>query len=498
MKKLFILFMVWVAPLSGQAYVSYHGADSVRICEMKRNAYNRLLQENVDNSKIQAKEMNYLQQAKEWDVSILDSAIGSEVKGTSLALDSKDNPHIAYEKHGTKIIYVSYNPDSSKWVSDLPLGGERPSLALDSLGYPHISSWYNGLRYWVKSDSGWNATQVYPGAWVDWTSIAIDKKGRPHIGWAASLSGADVILHSYWNDTNWVTEIIDTVIGDWGFVSIALDDTNNPHLAYGSDGWNTGLRYAKKTSNNWKIERVDTPSCGVNSMKINADGKPCIAYEVYKITYAVRETSGWVIDTIGTLGRESSLFIDKNNNPHISYLSQTANLFWLTYIWKDSNNIWHSEQLDSFTMGFPNLSATSIAIDNNGYAHISYRGTTGTNESNRTAVLKYAKGKGTGVEEKSNIKNPSTTLRVNQNPFTKSTELRVESKELRVESKEFRENKIEIYDIAGKLIETQSITQSPNNAITKISIGEKLKSGIYFVKVNDYTPVKVVKMNCLK
>ncbi|MDD5530759.1 MAG: T9SS type A sorting domain-containing protein [bacterium] len=94
-----------------------------------------------------------------------------------------------------------------------------------------------------------------------------------------------------------------------------------------------------------------------------------------------------------------------------------------------------------------------------------------------------------GIEEKLNIKTPSTTLRASPNPFTQSTVINYSA------SGESEKSKIQIYDIAGKLVET-----TKNNII-----GGNLKTGIYFIKVNDYLtadrhvkPLKIVKMSCLQ
>ncbi|MDD5528744.1 MAG: T9SS type A sorting domain-containing protein [bacterium] len=407
----------------------------------------------------------------------MDSAIGSEVEITSLALDSMRNPHIVYEKNG--LIYTHYNTDSSKWVSDKPLGGSRPSLALDSSGYPHISCFFNGLGYIHKNITGWDTIEVYPGPWVDWTSIALDKKGNPHIGWTSSdWFDADMVLYTHWTGTIWETDTVDTVMGAGGsagtyaWISIALDTANCPHLAYSSNGVNE--YYAKKTLKEWKVERVDTPYNGAPSLKIDTLNRPCIAYFRGQTRYAVKEDTVWKIEAVETTVscREAFLFIDKNNNSHISCVSSIG----MIYAWR-KNNIWYIENLDSFPMP-TNLSSTSLAIDNNGYAHASYRGVVNSG-GNGYAALKYIKGEGVGVEENnSKCLILNAKLEAKPNPFVAFT---VISEQLSVKDKE---TKIQIYDVSGKLIE-----ETKDNII-----GKKLKSGVYFIKVNNYKPLKVVKL----
>jgi hypothetical protein len=100
-----------------------------------------------------------------------------------------------------------------------------------------------------------------------------------------------------------------------------------------------------------------------------------------------------------------------------------------------------------------------------------------------------------GVEENANCPMLNDALEVFPNPFIQCTQLMVNLSKVDFASPSNGKNKIRIYDIAGKLVETHSITQLPNNSITQIVIGEKLKIGIYFVKIRDYKPIKVVKMS---
>ncbi|MFA5032473.1 MAG: T9SS type A sorting domain-containing protein [bacterium] len=102
-------------------------------------------------------------------------------------------------------------------------------------------------------------------------------------------------------------------------------------------------------------------------------------------------------------------------------------------------------------------------------------------------------GKAYGIEEKS----PNLDfgfriweLKAEPNPFIQSTVISYSASGGSVKSK------IQIYDIAGKLVE-----ETKDNIITAkvgCSIGKKLKSGVYFVKVNDSKLTKIIKMGGLK
>ncbi|MDD5529747.1 MAG: YCF48-related protein [bacterium] len=96
-----------------------------------------------------------------------------------------------------------------------------------------------------------------------------------------------------------------------------------------------------------------------------------------------------------------------------------------------------------------------------------------------------------GIEKKSPPpRRGVATLQISQNPFVEKTVVSGFT------SGGSEKSKIRIYDISGKLIE-----ETKNNIITAkagCSIGKNLKPGIYFVKVNDYKPLKIVKMKKIK
>ncbi len=78
------------------------------------------------------------------------------------------------------------------------------------------------------------------------------------------------------------------------------------------------------------------------------------------------------IDSVGNLpgwtGRCTSLAIDANGYPHISYYDYTTDA--LKYAYRDATGQWHTETVDS---GDNVQGHISIALDANGYPHISYQ-----------------------------------------------------------------------------------------------------------------------------
>ena len=113
------------------------------------------------------------------------------------------------------------------------------------------------------------------------------------------------------------------------------------------------------------------------SIALDSNGYPHISYlATVGLKYAKWTGSGWSINTVdsGARGWDTSIALDSNGYPHISYLATVG----LKYAkWTVSE--WSTNMVDSVGQGH-----TSIALDSNDYPHISYFDLT-------NGDLKYAK-----------------------------------------------------------------------------------------------------------
>ena len=156
---------------------------------------------------------------------------------TSLAIDSNNHPHISYfDRTNNQLKYASFNGISwSTETVDSGGTGEFSSLALDNQDYPHISYCdytNNKLRYASYNGTAWNTDNVDSIA-IGWgTSLALDSSYHPHIGY--SVFTTNNILKYVSNDGNsWqAAEIVDSTDNVGGYCSLALDDSNVPHISY--------------------------------------------------------------------------------------------------------------------------------------------------------------------------------------------------------------------------------------------------------------------------
>ena len=121
-----------------------------------------------------------------WNIQMVDSRAGF---GTSLVLDSSDNPRIAYgDQFGGVLKYAEYN--GTAWhISTLEGGnaGLSTSLALDSKGHPCIAYTgpsYSSVKYAEYNGSAWNFQTLDIAAETGRDiSVALDKSDNVHISY---------------------------------------------------------------------------------------------------------------------------------------------------------------------------------------------------------------------------------------------------------------------------------------------------------------------------
>jgi hypothetical protein len=314
--------------------------------------------------------------ASGWHSQILDSAASGS---TSLAVDASGYAHISYWD-GRHLKYAYQ--DAGGWNFELAdsnlFTGQSSSLALDKDGMPHISYWdqtHASLNYAYKDAGGWHLLQVdAASASNEYTSIALDGKGQAHISYWDGYPNYD-LKYAIVNASIITTTLVDTVDNVGAYNSIVLDSTGHPHISYQADD---ALRYASLEAGVWQTDTIASGGLtgGFTSIDLDINDKPRIGYYDltvgnfgYEIIYIHQSGTNWisqVIDTGSNVGADTSLALDEQGYPHISYMDNT--LIDLKYAYQDANG-WHQQTLDwAYSVGL----CTSLALDKHGYPHISY------------------------------------------------------------------------------------------------------------------------------
>jgi hypothetical protein len=203
------------------------------------------------------------------------------------------------------------------------------------------------LKYAYFNGVAWISETVdsIGGLWADsFTSLALDVNGRPHISYLDKAEGD--LKYAYHDGRTWWIETVDNEGYVGGFSSLALDASGRPHISY-LDEFNGDLKYAYSASpsnrfqdsSRWQIETVDsTGLVGAHtSLALDADNQPHISYCLFHwalvpvcddLRYAHFDGTAWITETVHSrygheLGQWSSLDLDSADRPHIAYSDDT-------------------------------------------------------------------------------------------------------------------------------------------------------------------------------
>jgi hypothetical protein len=285
---------------------------------------------------------------------------------SSIAVAQDNEPQIGYSSGGLRFAHRS----SSGWQIET-VGGSAgySSLVIDSIGYRHMSYWddrNNDLMYAYEDNSGWHRETVdCEGSVGRFTSLALADIGDPHISYLDEDSLG--LNYAYRDSEGWHINAIESDVG--AYSSLVLDQNGNPHVSYYDGNTPTRLKYAFLSESGWQIETVLSYGGAYGSMVLDADGYPEIScrYHSGHLGFASKGPAGWTVETIDEvecLG--TSLFLDTYDFPHIAYVVPNH----VKYAYNDGFG-WHIETVIEGTAD--PAEQVSLAIDSNGYAHISYQ-----------------------------------------------------------------------------------------------------------------------------
>ena len=212
-------------------------------------------------------------------------------------------------------------------------------------------------------------------------SIRLDSNGNPVIAY-----GGRKLYFARYTGSKWSISVADGSYGVGSYASLDLDSSNRPHISY-YDAINGKLKYASIYNDVWEVETItEAGDSGANvgmytSLEIDSDNRPHISYydaTYQELDYIYQNSNGdWVknvVNTVGSVGKYSSLYLN-GDKPHISYYNESSDA--LMHAYKDSSGVWRNDFIDSRQAGDPEELTgvglySSIIMDSRGIVHISY------------------------------------------------------------------------------------------------------------------------------
>jgi len=411
-------------------------------------------------------------------------------------LDSYGYPHISYSPGDISgLKYASWT--GSTWETETvdTSFAFHISLALDSLDNPHISyltlHYLGGtafdiqIKYTHLNDTIWEIDTLYSYTGEEWGSIslALDSSDYPHIAYTRDGNGLLLMLnYASWNGSSWETETVDSTFS--GNLSLALDSSDNPHISYVNIPYPDMLKYASWNGANWEIETVGSDNNITNhSLTLDSSDNPHISYYRYyggNLFYAFRNGSSWEVEVVDStafnVGDYNSLALDSSDNPHISYCEESP-LDALKYAHRNGS-AWEIEIVHSaFQLG----EYTSLTMDSSDKPHISYRG------EYPNHPLMYASIESTGIEDDPILPSGEVLYSPYPNPFSSVTTVNFELSEP-------GNMRLDVYNHYGRLMETL-VDGVMNTGVHSVVLdGTGMASGIYLIRLEHSSTIATIRV----
>ena len=237
-----------------------------------------------------------------WVVQSVERNLGNITGGPVLASDHSGMPNIVYSHTDGATAYlklarwtgtmwnietVAHGPVPSSTSDPFSFWYTNLALALDSSSTPNISySQFRVLKYAHWASGHWASETVDAAGNVGggYSSIALDHIGYPHISYL-DYDNVD-LKYASWTGQAWITQTVDSA-GKVGYgTSLALDSLDHPHITYGTA--NSGINYASWINNEWVTQTITTGWVGdYTALALDSADRPHVIYtQNWYLTYA--------------------------------------------------------------------------------------------------------------------------------------------------------------------------------------------------------------------
>lgn len=346
-----------------------------------------------------------------WTPSVVDPLEGGS--SVSITIDKNNRPHISYLGFESAEVDARYGLkyarwDGAKWViTFLDQTGKtedvETSIALDSQGNPHISYYEGGghhLKYAYYDSDSQSWIKEIVGEDVDagvTNSLRLDNNDLPRIAYWDN--NQDRVRYASFDGTKWNFLTVETLTCASPLpqrVSLVLDTKDQPHVSYHDCALPTKLKYALQVSGTWTPEVVEEGNNSglCSSIEVDDQNRPHISYRSGNtaggLMYANFNGIEWLysprIDNDFLWGKSTSLELNAQDRPRIAYTfwptddPEFTKEFRFAYLTGGQRTVETIDSADPASM----KAQIDLAIDGEGDYHVAYWDDT-------TNQLKYAK-----------------------------------------------------------------------------------------------------------
>jgi hypothetical protein len=268
-------------------------------------------------------------------------------------------------------------------------------LALDGAGKAHISYDAGGLYCATQAGADWDRVQIADHAYH--TSIDVDGQGYEHILFFESNLKHDTLKYAYEDSDGWhvgTFNISGLYVGRYN--DLAIDGNDQAHMVFSTwrcMAWSGGtcihwdpdkLEYMHPVGDQWQLMDAGYSS-EYDSLALDDDGDAHMSFynaylDILKYTcydILVVAPASYTVDESADVGRYASVDVDSQYTPprpHMAYYD--ADNDDLKYAYATGPDVWHlawySETVDTGGVGGDVGQYASLALDGDGYPHISY------------------------------------------------------------------------------------------------------------------------------
>jgi len=285
---------------------------------------------------------------------------------------------------------------SGEWLRTEVGRGVKPRVALDAEDRPAIAYLLEdreGFVAFASSAAGWVEERVANGYFYGPIGLAFDPDGKAVVAYHDHQDTefkpelGDLVVATR-SDTGWSNETATDDGHDGWDSTVAISPDGTVHAAgidpQQFDG-EDGVEYYVRSGSRWKATPIGSGPIEYEwnvSLAIRPDGQPALTYfdnNTMDLRFAERIDNSWSIETVveaGDVGRFSSLAIDEQGTPHISFYEKTGETTGIIRYATRVDGTWVTEivgELSSVFIGFAGARRiTSLSLHPNGAPVIAY------------------------------------------------------------------------------------------------------------------------------